>query len=148
MFVYKVEEEVVVVVEYIKKGYGYVNYGCIFFVMYIFFEVVWVGQFEQDFKKVDIFYCVGIFFFSVNFCVKINFDIEGFVKIFVDFEIDCFFGIYIIGFNVGEMIVEGIFVFEYGVFSEDIVCICYVYFIFFEVFKEVVMVIYVKVIYF
>lgn len=43
MFVYKVEEEVVVVVEYIKKGYGYVNYVVILFVMYIYFEVVWVG---------------------------------------------------------------------------------------------------------
>lgn len=75
-------------------------------------------------------------------------EIEGMVKMFVDFEIDCLFGVYIIGFNVGEMIVEGMFVMEYGVFSEDIVWICYVYFIFVEVFKEVVMVIYLKVIYF
>lgn len=45
---------------------------------------------------------------------------------------------------VGEFIVFVVLVMEYKVLVEDIVRICYVYFIFLEVFKEVVLFFYDK----
>src|SRR4051794_36173965 len=46
MLAHKAEEEAVAAIEYIKKGYGHVNYNAIPSVMYTFPEVAWVGQNE------------------------------------------------------------------------------------------------------
>jgi len=148
MLAHKAEEEAVAVVEYIKKGYGHVNYGCIPAVMYTFPEVAWVGQSEQDLKKAGIPYRVGTFPFSANSRAKTNLDTEGFVKMLADPETDRLLGIHIIGPNAGEMIAEGTLALEYGASSEDIARTCHAHPTLAEAFKEAAMATYSKAIHF
>jgi dihydrolipoamide dehydrogenase len=120
MLAHKAEEEGVAAVEYIKKGYGHVNYGAIPSVMYTHPEVAWVGQNEQEVKESGVKYKVGSFPFSANSRAKTNVDTDGFVKIITDAETDRILGVHIIGPGAGEMIAEGTLAIEYGASSEDI----------------------------
>ncbi|KAL2151566.1 hypothetical protein VTH82DRAFT_6664 [Thermothelomyces myriococcoides] len=148
MLAHKAEEEAVAAVEYIKKGYGHVNYGCIPSVMYTFPEVAWVGQSEQDLKKAGVKYRVGTFPFSANSRAKTNLDTEGMVKMLADAETDRLLGIHIIGPNAGEMIAEGTLALEYGASSEDIARTCHAHPTLAEAFKEAAMATYSKPIHF
>ncbi len=103
MLAHKAEEEAVAVVEYIKKGYGHVNYGAIPSVMYTHPEVAWVGQNEQEVKASGVKYKIGSFPFSANSRAKTNQDSEGMVKIIADAETDRILGVHIIGPNAGEV---------------------------------------------
>ncbi|KAB5542646.1 hypothetical protein GE09DRAFT_1135971 [Coniochaeta sp. 2T2.1] len=144
MLAHKAEEEAVAVVEWIKKGYGHVNYGCIPSVMYTFPEVAWVGQSEQDLKKNDIKYRIGTFPFSANSRAKTNLDTDGMVKMLADPETDRILGVHIIGPNAGEMIAEGTLALEYGASSEDIARTCHAHPTLAEAFKEAAMATYSK----
>ncbi|PHH58472.1 hypothetical protein CDD81_5713 [Ophiocordyceps australis] len=139
MLAHKAEEEAVAVVEYIKKGFGHVNYGCIPSVMYTYPEVAWVGQNEQDLKNAKIPYKVGTFPFSANSRAKTNLDTEGMVKMLADPETDRLLGVHIIGPNAGEMIAEGTLALEYGASSEDIARTCHAHPTLAEAFKEAAM---------
>lgn len=141
MFVYKVEEEGVFVVEVIVGEKLYIDYNFILGVVYIWLEVVSVGQIEEQFKEVGIFYKFGKFLFKVLGWVWVSIDIEGMVKILVYKEIDEVFGVYMVGLCIVDMIVEVVMVMEFWVFVEDIVWMSYVYFIYIEVIKEVVLVV-------
>lgn len=120
MLAHKAEEEGIAAVEYIKNGYGHVNYAAIPSVMYTHPEVAWVGQSEQDIKASGKEYVVGTFPFSANSRAKTNLDTDGMVKFIADKETDRVLGIHIIGPNAGEMIAEGVLAIEYGASSEDI----------------------------
>jgi dihydrolipoamide dehydrogenase len=148
MLAHKAEEEAVAVVEYIKKGYGHVNYGCIPSVMYTYPEVAWVGQAEQDLKNQKIPYNVGTFPFSANSRAKTNLDTDGMVKMLADPETDRILGIHIIGPNAGEMIAEGTLAMEYGASSEDIARTCHAHPTLAEAFKEAAMATHSKAIHF
>ncbi|GAB0136021.1 hypothetical protein EsDP_00004339 [Epichloe bromicola] len=139
MLAHKAEEEAVAVVEYIKKGYGHVNYGCIPSVMYTYPEVAWVGQNEQDLKNQKIPYRVGTFPFSANSRAKTNLDTDGLVKMLADPETDRLLGVHIIGPNAGEMIAEGTLALEYGASTEDIARTCHAHPTLSEAFKEAAM---------
>jgi dihydrolipoamide dehydrogenase len=80
MLAHKAEEEGIAAVEYIKKGYGHVNYGAIPSVMYTHPEAAWVGQTEQEVKASGKAYNVGSFPFVANSRAKTNLDTEGMVK--------------------------------------------------------------------
>ncbi|KAJ6788875.1 hypothetical protein PWT90_00085 [Aphanocladium album] len=148
MLAHKAEEEAVAVVEYIKKGYGHVNYGCIPSVMYTYPEVAWVGQTEQDLKAQKIPYRVGTFPFSANSRAKTNLDTEGLVKMIADPETDRLLGVHIIGPNAGEMIAEGTLALEYGASTEDIARTCHAHPTLAEAFKEAAMATHAKAIHF
>lgn len=148
MLAHKAEEEAVAVVEYIKKGYGHVNYGCIPSVMYTYPEVAWVGQSEQDLKAAGTPYRVGTFPFSANSRAKTNLDTDGMVKMIADPETDRLLGVHIIGPNAGEMIAEGTLALEYGASSEDIARTCHAHPTLAEAFKEAAMATYSKAIHF
>ncbi|KAK5995793.1 Dihydrolipoamide dehydrogenase [Cladobotryum mycophilum] len=148
MLAHKAEEEAVAVVEYIKKGYGHVNYGCIPSVMYTYPEVAWVGQSEQDLKAQNIPYRVGTFPFSANSRAKTNLDTEGMVKMIADPETDRLLGVHIIGPNAGEMIAEGTLALEYGASSEDIARTCHAHPTLAEAFKEAAMATHAKALHF
>ncbi|KAI9830245.1 MAG: D-lactate ferricytochrome c oxidoreductase [Sarea resinae] len=120
MLAHKAEEEGVAAVEFLKKGYGHVNYGAIPSVMYTHPEVAWVGQNEAELKAAGVKYKTGSFPFSANSRAKTNLDSEGFVKFITDAETDRVLGIHIIGPNAGEMIAEGTLAIEYGASAEDI----------------------------
>jgi dihydrolipoamide dehydrogenase len=148
MLAHKAEEEGVAAVEYIKKGYGHVNYGVIPSVMYTHPEVAWVGQNEQEVKASGVKYKIGTFPFSANSRAKTNLDTEGFVKMIADAETDRILGIHIIGPNAGEMIAEGTLAVEYGASSEDIARTCHAHPTLAEAFKEAAMATYGKAIHF
>lgn len=139
MLAHKAEEEAVAVVEYIKKGYGHVNYGAIPSVMYTYPEVAWVGQSEQDLQKQKMPYRVGTFPFSANSRAKTNMDTDGMVKMLADPETDRLLGVHIIGPNAGEMIAEGTLALEYGASTEDIARTCHAHPTLAEAFKEAAM---------
>ncbi|RFU31975.1 hypothetical protein B7463_g4355, partial [Scytalidium lignicola] len=148
MLAHKAEEEAVAAIEWIKKGYGHVNYGVIPSVMYTHPEVAWVGQTEEDLKAAGVKYKTGNFPFSANSRAKTNLDSDGFVKILADAETDRILGIHIIGPNAGEMIAEGALAIEYGASSEDIARTCHAHPTLAEAFKEAAMATYAKPIHF
>lgn len=139
MLAHKAEEEGVAVVEYIKKGYGHVNYNAIPSVMYTHPEVAWVGQNEADLKAANVKYRVGTFPFSANSRAKTNLETDGMVKFFSDAETDRILGVHIIGPNAGEMIAEATLALEYGASSEDVARTCHAHPTLAEAFKEAAM---------
>jgi dihydrolipoamide dehydrogenase len=148
MLAHKAEEEAVAVIEYIKKGYGHVNYGAIPSVMYTYPEVAWVGQNEQELKKEGVNYKTGTFPFSANSRAKTNLETDGMVKFLADAETDRILGIHIIGPNAGEMIAEGGLALEYGASTEDVARTCHAHPTLAEAFKEAAMATYSKAIHF
>lgn len=139
MLAHKAEEEAVSVVEWIKKGYGHVNYGAIPSVMYTHPEVAWVGQNEAELKAAGVEYKTGTFPFSANSRAKTNLDTDGMVKMLADAKTDRILGIHIIGPNAGEMIAEGTLALEYGASSEDIARTTHAHPTLAEAFKEAAM---------
>lgn len=148
MLAHKAEEEAVAAIEWIKKGYGHVNYGAIPSVMYTHPEVAWVGQNEEELKKAGVKYKIGTFPFSANSRAKTNLDTEGFVKMIADAETDRILGVHIIGPNAGEMIAEGTLAIEYGASAEDIGRTSHAHPTLAEAFKEAAMATYDKPIHF
>ncbi|KAK7992256.1 hypothetical protein PG996_012731 [Apiospora saccharicola] len=148
MLAHKAEEEAVAAVEYIKKGYGHVNYGVIPSVMYTHPEVAWVGQNEQELKAANIPYKVGNFPFSANSRAKTNLDTDGMVKMLADPETDRLLGCHIVGPNAGEMIAEATLALEYGASTEDIARTCHAHPTLAEAFKEAAMATYSKAIHY
>lgn len=144
MLAHKAEEEGIAAVEYIKKGYGHVNYGAIPSVMYTHPEVAWVGQTEEQLKSAGISYNVGKFPFTANSRAKTNLDTEGMVKMLADKETDRILGVHIMGPNAGEMIAEAVLAIEYGASSEDIARTCHAHPTLSEAFKEAAMATYEK----
>ena len=148
MLAHKAEEEGVAAVEFIKNGYGHVNYNAIPSVMYTHPEVAWVGQNEEELKKSGQKYKVGTFPFSANSRAKTNLDSEGMVKFIADADTDRILGIHIIGPNAGEMIAEGTLAIEYGASSEDIGRTSHAHPTLSEAFKEAAMATYGKAIHY
>lgn len=148
MLAHKAEEEAVAAIEYIKKGYGHVNYGAIPSVMYTHPEVAWVGQSEADVKNAGIKYRVGTFPFSANSRAKTNLETEGMVKFISDAETDRILGVHIIGPGAGEMIAEATLAVEYGASSEDVARTCHAHPTLSEAFKEAAMSTYSKAIHY
>ncbi|KAK6537961.1 dihydrolipoamide dehydrogenase precursor [Orbilia ellipsospora] len=146
MLAHKAEEEGIAAAEFIKKGYGHVNYGAIPSVMYTHPEAAWVGQSEQDVKKSGKEYVVGTFPFIANSRAKTNLDTDGMVKFIADKETDRILGIHIVGPNAGEMIAEGVLAIEYGASSEDIARTSHAHPTLSEAFKEAAMATYDKAI--
>jgi len=139
MLAHKAEEEAVAAIEYIKKGYGHVNYNAIPSVMYTHPEVAWVGQNEAELKEAGIKYKVGSFPFSANSRAKTNLDTDGMVKFLADEKTDRILGVHIIGANAGEMIAEGTLALEYGASTEDVARTCHAHPTLAEAFKEAAM---------
>ncbi|KAL9114607.1 MAG: hypothetical protein Q9227_001285 [Pyrenula ochraceoflavens] len=139
MLAHKAEEEGVAAIEYIKKGYGHVNYGAIPSVMYTHPEVAWVGQNESELKAAGVKYRAGTFPFSANSRAKTNLETDGIVKFLSDAETDRILGVHIIGPNAGEMIAEATLAVEYGASSEDVARTCHAHPTLAEAFKEAAM---------
>lgn len=148
MLAHKAEEEAVAAIDYIKKGYGHVNYAAIPSVMYTHPEVAWVGQNEAEVKASGVKYRVGTFPFSANSRAKTNLETEGVVKFIADAETDRILGVHIVGPGAGEMIAEATLAVEYGASSEDVARTCHAHPTLSEAFKEAAMATYAKPIHF
>lgn len=125
MLAHKAEDEGIAAAEYIKKGFGHVNYNVIPSVMYTHPEVAWVGQNEQQLKDAGVKYNVGKFSFAANSRAKTNLDTDGFVKVLSEKETDRVLGVHIVGPAAGELIAEAGLAIEYGASAEDIARTCH-----------------------
>ena len=148
MLAHKAEEEAVAAIEYIKKGYGHVNYNAIPSVMYTHPEVAWVGQNDSDLKEAGVKFKAGTFPFTANSRAKTNLETDGLVKFYADAETDRILGVHIIGPNAGEMIAEGTLALEYGASTEDVARTCHAHPTLAEAFKEAAMATYSKAIHY
>ena len=144
MLAHKAEDEAIAAAEYIKTGYGHVNYNVIPSVMYTHPEFAWVGKTEQELKAEGIKYSVGKFSFAANSRAKTNLDTDGFVKVLADKETDRVLGVHIAGPNAGEMIGEAGLAVEYGASAEDIARTCHAHPTLSEALKEASMAAYGK----
>lgn len=136
MLAHKAEDEGIAAVEYIKNGYGEVNYNNIPAVMYTHPEVAWTGKNEKELKDAGIEYKTGKFPFLANSRAKTNQDSDGFVKFIADPKTHRVLGVHIIGPNAGEMIAEAGLALEYGASCEDIYRVCHAHPTLSEAFKE------------
>ncbi|GGY44346.1 dihydrolipoyl dehydrogenase [Parvularcula lutaonensis] len=125
MLAHKAEEEAVAVAEFIKTGYGHVDYGIIPGVVYTNPEVATVGKTEEQLKEEGVEYAVGKFPFAANSRAKTNHETDGFVKVLADKKTDRILGVHMIGAGVGEIIAEACVAMAFGGSSEDIARVCH-----------------------
>lgn len=90
---------------------------------------------------------VGKFLFFVFGKVSVVGVKEGFVKVIFDVKYGEFLGVYMVGMNVMEMIVEVVVVCKLEIIGYEIIKMVYFYFMMSEVVMEVVVVVYDEVIY-
>ena len=136
MLAHKAEDEGIAAVEYMKSGFGHVNYENIPSVMYTHPEVAWTGKTEEQLKEAGVEYKTGKFPFLANSRAKTVQDIDGFVKFIADAKTQRVLGVHIIGPNAGEMIAEANLAIEYGASCEDIYRVCHAHPTLSEAFKE------------
>ncbi|WFD29554.1 dihydrolipoyl dehydrogenase [Malassezia sp. CBS 17886] len=136
MLAHKAEDEGIAVAEFIKDGYGHVNYDVIPAVVYTHPEIAWVGKSEEQLKEEGVAYKVGKFPFMANSRAKTNSDTEGFVKFLVEKDTDRILGVHIVGPNAGEMIASACLAMEYSASAEDVARTCHAHPTLSEAFKE------------
>jgi dihydrolipoamide dehydrogenase len=120
MLAHKAEEEGIACVEFIKTGYGHVNYDAIPSVVYTHPEVAGVGKTEEQLKEAGIQYRKGVFPFKANGRARALNSVEGRVKILADKQTDRVLGVHILGARAGDLIAEAAVAIEFGASSEDI----------------------------
>ncbi|GAA6033925.1 hypothetical protein JCM8097_000411 [Rhodosporidiobolus ruineniae] len=113
MLAHKAEEEGIAAVEYIKSGFGHVNYGVIPSVVYTHPEAQGIE------------YKVGQFPMVANSRAKTNNDTDGFVKVIAEKSSDKILGAHILAAGAGEMIHEAAVALEYGASAEDVARTCH-----------------------
>ncbi|KAK4048483.1 dihydrolipoamide dehydrogenase precursor [Microbotryomycetes sp. JL221] len=125
MLAHKAEEEGIAAVEYIKTGYGHVNYKAIPSVIYTHPEVAWVGLTEEDCKAQNIEYSVGNFPMAANSRAKTINEQEGFVKVISEKQTDKILGAHIIAAGAGDLLHEVCVGVEYNASCEDLARTCH-----------------------
>lgn len=120
MLAHKASEEGLAWAEKISGKSSHVNYRAIPSVIYTHPEVAWVGEGEEQLKKLGIDFKVGKFQFRANARSRAMNESEGMVKILADKKTDKLLGAFIIGPRASELIHEAVLVMEFGGSSEDI----------------------------
>lgn len=124
MLAHKAEEEGVAVAERIAGQHGHVNFNTIPCVIYTSPEIAWVGQTEQELKRLGVAYKAGFFPFMANGRARAMGDTTGFVKILVHAQTDEVLGVHIIGAIASELIAQAVMAMEFKASAEDIARIC------------------------
>jgi dihydrolipoamide dehydrogenase len=125
MLAHKAEDEGMACVEYIKTGYGHVNYDAIPGIVYTHPEIASVGRTEEELKESGVEYKKGTFPFSANGRARALGSTEGRVKILADAKTDRVLGVHIIGARAGDLIAEAAVAIEFGASAEDIARSCH-----------------------
>jgi dihydrolipoamide dehydrogenase len=125
MLAHKAEDEGMACVEYIKTGFGHVNYDAIPGIVYTHPEIASVGRTEEELKQAGIQYKKGTFPFSANGRARALGSTEGRVKILADAKTDRVLGVHILGARAGDLIAEAAVAIEFGASAEDIARSCH-----------------------
>jgi len=136
MLAHKAEDEGVACAEFIKTGYGHVNYDAIPNVVYTHPEVASVGKTEEELKAAGVAYRKGSFPFMANGRAKALAQVDGRVKILADAATDRILGVHILGPRAGDLIAEAVAAIEFGASSEDLARTCHAHPTLSEVVKE------------
>ena len=120
MLAHKAEEEGIACVEYLKTGYGHVNYDAIPGVAYTHPEIASVGKTEEQLKDNWIGYRKGVFPFMANGRARALGDTNGKVKILADEKTDRLLGVHIIGPRAGDLIAEAAIAIAFSASAEDL----------------------------
>lgn len=125
MLAHKAEDEGILVAETIHGQKSVIDHNCIPWVIYTSPEIAWVGQTEQNLKKLGREYKIGKIPFSSNGRAQGMAKIDGFVKIISCRKTDEILGVHIIADNASNLITEAILAMEFRGTSEDIARICH-----------------------
>ncbi|HVU05266.1 MAG TPA: dihydrolipoyl dehydrogenase [Polyangiaceae bacterium] len=125
MLAHKAEDEGVACVEFIKTGYGHVNYQAIPGIVYTHPEIASVGRTEEELVKDGVEYRKGVFPFTANGRARALGSTEGRVKILADKKTDRVVGVHILGPRAGDLIAEAAVAIEFGASAEDIARSCH-----------------------
>ncbi len=136
MLAHKAEDEGVACAEFIKTGYGHVNYDAVPNVVYTHPEVASVGKTEEELKAAGAAYRKGSFPFMANGRAKALAQVDGRVKILADAATDRILGVHILGPRAGDLIAEAVAAIEFGASSEDLARTCHAHPTLAEVVKE------------
>ncbi|MBI5432062.1 MAG: dihydrolipoyl dehydrogenase [Planctomycetes bacterium] len=120
MLAHKAEDEGVACVEFLKTGYGHVEYDAIPSIVYTAPEVASVGKTEEELASAGIPFEKGSFPFLANGRAKALGHTEGRVKILVHAETDRILGVHILGIRAGDLIAEAAVAIEFGASGEDL----------------------------
>lgn len=120
MLAHKGSEEGMMVAELLAGQSARVNYETIPFVVYTEPEIAWCGQTEQDLKKSNIEYQVGVFPFASNGRARATGQTDGMIKILADAKTDRILGVHMLGAHVSELIAQAVIAMEFGSSSEDL----------------------------
>lgn len=120
MLAHKAEEEGIACVEFLKTGYGHVNYDAIPGVAYTHPEIASVGKTEEQLKDNWIPYRKGVFPFMANGRARALGDTDGKVKILADEKTDRLLGVHIIGPRAGDLIAEAATAISFSASAEDL----------------------------
>jgi dihydrolipoamide dehydrogenase len=136
MLAHKAEDEGVAVAEFIRTGYGHVNYGTIPGVVYTHPEIATVGRSEEELKEAGVEYKVGSFFYKPNGRAQAMGEKDGRIKVLADAKTDRVLGVHILGARASELIAEATVAMEFGASSEDLARTCHAHPTLAEVMKE------------
>ncbi len=120
MLAHKAEDEGMACVEYIRTGYGHVNYDAIPGICYTEPEVASVGKTEEQLREGGVEFRSGVFQFRGNGRARALGHVDGKVKMLADAKTDRVLGVHIIGPRAGDLIAEAAVAIEFGASSEDI----------------------------
>jgi dihydrolipoamide dehydrogenase len=125
MLAHKAEDEGVACVEFIKTGFGHVNYQAIPGIVYTHPEIASVGKTEEELVKEGVEYRKGVFPFTANGRARALGSTEGRVKILADKKTDRVLGVHILGPRAGDLIAEAAVAIEFGASAEDVARSCH-----------------------
>jgi dihydrolipoamide dehydrogenase len=127
MLAHKAEEEGVACVEFLKTGFGHVNYDAIAAVVYTHPEIASVGKTEEQLKEAKVDYRKGVFPFRGNGRARTLNDVEGLIKMLADAKTDRILGVHILGPHAGDLINEAAVAISFAASSEDLARTCHVH---------------------
>lgn len=136
MLAHKAEEEGVACVEFLKTGFGHVNYDAIPSIVYTAPEVASVGKTEEELVAANVPFKKGSFPFVANGRAKALGHTEGRVKILVHEHTDRILGVHVLGARAGELIAEAAVAIEFGASGEDLARTCHAHPTLSEIVKE------------
>lgn len=120
MLAHKGSEEGVMVAERIAGHKTSMNYDIIPSVIYTHPEVAAVGKTEEELKRENVPYNVGLFPFMASGRALAADDMEGMVKILAHAETDRVLGCHIIGPSAADLVQQVALAMEFGTSAEDI----------------------------
>ena len=120
MLAHKGKEEGVMVGDLMAGHVSEVNYKAVPSVIYTAPEIAWVGQSEEEVKKLGRPYKVGSFPFMASGRARAMEATAGFCKVISASDDDEILGVHIIGPMAGELIAEAVLALEYSASTEDL----------------------------